>query len=336
MNSSSKEYMRIISACFCGLILFGLPSHLVGAEGEAELRFNWQAGKRYTMSLATSNETIMEMSVENVPPMSQKTVFDEKNEFTISVLKAAPKEGYELVVECLSTKLTDVKFKDESVFSTYAFDSTTDPKRDVGIPIAAWNRAFIGTKIKYLLSSDFHVLRVDGTDELASKMMAHDPSLKKDIGSPMLVEARFGTNALEELLQNLMVVGMPKKNLKVGDQWTNLKENKKQLTVIESKFTFAGLENHLSRDCTHIVIEGGIKSSSDRGKLPPGIAIPETQGHIKGNLWLDTRLEMLVERTTVEETVMAWDMPVHGGETVPTKINQRKTVTCRLIKVEDN
>jgi hypothetical protein len=333
----TKEHMRIVTACFCVLILLGLPNRLVCAEGEAELRFNWQVGKRYTMSLLTSNHNVLQTFVPDVPTILEKTVFDEKSDFTISVLKAAPKKGCELVVEYLSTKLTEVKYKNGSVVGTNAFDSTADPKKDVGIPVAAWNRAFIGTKIKYLLDSDYHVLHVDGIDELSSKMMAHAPSLKKDISTPIMAEARFGTNALEELLQKLMVVGMPKKYLKAGDQWTYRTESNRGLTVIESQFTFAGLENHLSRDCAHVVIEGQIKSSSDRGKLPPGMAIPKVQGQVKGNLWLDTRLEIIVERTIMEESVTVWDMPLlHGDETVPTKRNQKKTVTCRLIKVEDN
>ena len=324
--------MRFVTACFCGLVLFAFPDRLVCAEQESLLRFNWQAGKRYTVSLETSKQSVM----ENLPPGANKGGENERRVFAISVLKAGQKEGHELVVECLSTKLEILEINGESA---YSFDSTTDPKKDVGIPIAAMSRAFIGTKIKYLLDSGDKVLRVEGTDELARKMVAHDPGLERDTSTPFLTEAKFGTNALTELLQELMVVGLPKKNLKVGDQWTYPAEHKVELTVIESKFTFAGLEKHLERDCARIGIEGEVKSNSDRGKLPPGIPIPKVHGQIKGNLWLDTTLEMLVERTTVEETTTATDMPVvHGkdGQTMTIKMNQTKTVTCRLIKVEDN
>ena len=323
--------MRLVIAFSCGLIFFAFPDRLVCAEQESLLRFNWQAGKRYTMSLETSKQLVM----ENLAPGANKSGENEKREFAVSVLKAGPKEGCELVMECLSTTT-----KSESNGKVaYSFDSTTDPKKDVGIPIAAMSRAFIGTKIKYLLDSDCKVLRVDGTDELVSKMVAHDPGLKGDTSTPFLKEAKFGTNALIELLQELMVVGLPKKNLKVGDQWTYPTEHKVELAVVESKFSFASLENHLGRDCARIGIDGAIKSSSDRGTLPPGIPMPKVQGQIKGNLWLDTKLEMLVERVTVEETTTAMDMPaVHGkeGETFAIKANQKKTVTYRLLKVEDN
>jgi hypothetical protein len=325
--------MRIVTACFCGLILWALPSRLVCAEGEAELRFNWQAGKRYTMSLATSNQMVMEVAMDNVPPIPQKAVADEKREFTISVLKASPKEGYELVVEGLSTKL---EHNGGAKHNTYSFDTTTDPKKDVGVPLAAWNRAFIGTKIKYQVDSDFKVLHVEGKEELVGKAMAHGPALKKDTGTPLLIESQYGTNALVDLLQKLMVVGLPKNSLKVGDQWTYSREDKRERSVVESKFTFAGLENHLGRHCARIGIEAQIKSSSDQGMLAPGIPYPKVHGQVKGDLWLDMKIEMVVERTLVEETETAMDMPLEVGGTAPMKINQRKTVTCKLIKVEDN
>ena len=284
MNTSlhqNKLHGCLPKVCLLGCLLLAWLNPAAGAEGESALRFHWQASKRYTVSLETSKQLVMEM--ENLPPGANKSGANEKREFTVSVLKAGPKEGCELVMECLSTTT-----KSESNGKVaYSFDSTTDPKMDVGIPVAAMSRAFIGTKIKYLLGSDYKVLRVDGTDELVSKMVAHDPGLKGDTSTPFLTEAKFGTDALTELLQELMVVGLPKQRLKAGDQWTYPTEHKNELTVGESKFTFAGLEKHLGRDCAKIGIDGAIKSSSDRGKFPPRIRIPKVHGQIKGNLsWI--------------------------------------------------
>lgn len=327
-NKPTAERLSIVTACFCVLILFTLPNRLVSAERQSLLQFNWQAGKRYTVALETSKKLVL----ENLPPGANKSGENEKSVFTISVLKAGPRENCELVVECLSTK------SELNGESTYSFDSTTDPKKDVGIPIAALKRALIGTKIKYLLDSEYRVLHVDGTDELLSKMIAHDPALRGDTSTPFLTEAKFGTNALGDLLQEFMVLGLPKKTLKVGDQWSDATQHRTEQTVAESRFTFAGLERHLNRDCVRIEIDGKIENSA-KVKVPSGTPIPSIHGRVKGNLWLDTKLEMLVERTIVEDTTTAMKMPVvHGeeGETVPMTMKQQKTVVCRLMKVEDN
>ncbi len=329
MKFSKNSVINI--TCFCWLVFFGFPDRLVCAEREPLLRFNWQAGKRYIVSLETSKQGV----VENLPQESNTSRENEKREFTVSVLKVGPKGGCELVMECLSTT-TKLEFNGKVA---YSFDSATDPKNDVGIPLAAMKRAFIGTKIKYFLDSDYNMLRVDGTDELVSKLLAHDPGLKRDTSTPILTEAKFGMNALTELLQEFMVLGLPQKNLKVGDQWTYAAEHKAELTSIESKFTFAGMEKQSGHDCAMIGIEGEIKSALNPGKLPPGIALRKIHGRIKGSLWLDTKLEMLVERTITEETITSMDMPaIHAkeGSTFAMKTSQKKTVTCKLIRVEDN
>ena len=322
--------MRPTTTSVSGLILFALSAQLVSAEPESLLQFRWQGGKRYTMSLETSKQLVM----ENLPPSANKGAVNEKREFTITVLKASPKQGCELVLECLSTRF------ETKGDAAYSFNSSTDPAKDVGIPYAAEKRAFIGTKITYVLDAEDKVLRVDGTDELVRKMLAHDPSLKNDLSTPFLTQAKFGTNALTELLQQFTVGALPKNNTKVGEQWTNLTEQQAELTVVESKFTLAGRETHLGHDCVKIGITGDIKNGTSRGDLlPSGIPIPKVQGQIKGSLWLDTKLEMVVERTTVEETKTVFDMPkVHAkeGETMSMSMSQKKTVTVRLIKVEDN
>jgi len=170
---------------------------------------------------------------------------------------------------------------------------------------------------------------VDGTEELAGKMLAHDPDLKDDLSTPYLKEGNFGTNALTELLQEIMVAGLPGKNLKVGDQWTYRTEHRTDLTVIELKFTYAGLEKHLGHDCARIEIDGNVTSSTNRGDLPPEMPIPKVHGQVTGSLWLDIKLEMLVERTTVEERQTVMQAPG------PMTFSEKRTVTTKLIKVED-
>ena len=60
---------------------------------------------------------------------------------------------------------------------------------------------------------------------------------------------------------------------------------------------------------------------------------------LSGFVWLDTKLNIPVDRATVEETKSAFDMPlVHGkeGETMSMLAKQKKKVGFKLLKVEKN
>jgi hypothetical protein len=314
----------------CGLTIFAFSGRIVCGQTDSLLRFNWQAGRRYVMSLETSKQIV----IPNLPPDANKGEENEKRQFSIVALKKAQQPGCELNVECLSTKY------DKGGDGSFSFDSRNDPKKDAGIPIAAM---FTGIKLHYLLDADQKVLRVNGTDELVRKILDHNPSLKNDLSTPFVTRAQFGTNTLSELLQEFMVVGLPRKNLKVGDRWTCRTEHSSDATIVEIQFTFAALEEHLDHHCARIGIDGDIKGSSNRGDLPAGwpadFPLPKVHGHINGNLWLDTNLAMLIERTTVEERQTTIEMPTGntGKDTSsPMTVNEKRTVTSKLIKIEDN
>jgi len=311
-----------------GFLVFAFSIRVVCAAEGSLLGFRWQAGKRYVMSLETSKG----LSIKNLPPEADHAVEHEKREFSIVAGESGQTKGFELAVECLS-----IKYGLNGDIS-YTLDSSTDPKKDAGIPIAADKRAFLGTKLKYVLAPDLKVVQVTGTDELVKKMLVHDPDLKGDTSTPFLTEAQLGTNALTELLQELIVAGLPGKYLNVGDHWTYRTEQRKESAVVEFKFTFAASERHLGHDCARIEIDGDIKSSSNRGNLPSEIPLPKVHGQVKGNLWLDKKLDMLVERTTVEEIQTEIEMPTADGKerSMPMTSNEKYTVTTKLIKVEDN
>ena len=100
--------------------------------------------------------------------------------------------------------------------------------------------------------------------------------------------------------------------------------------TVDTKFTFATYEKHLGRDCAKVQIPGEVKPSS---AAPAGMPMPMpiVHGRLTGELWMDTKLDMLVERKIVQDTATAFDMPVvHGdeGQTVAMKVKQKSTVRC--------
>jgi hypothetical protein len=92
---------------------------MVCAEDGPALRYDWQTGKRYVMSVETSKQ----MVASNLPSEANHGGETEKREFSFVSRKRGQQAGCELEAECLSVKY------DMSGDSSYSLDSSTDQKK---------------------------------------------------------------------------------------------------------------------------------------------------------------------------------------------------------------
>jgi Family of unknown function (DUF6263) len=249
-----------------------------------------------------------------------KTETKQTQEYAISSLKELTGGGQELEMEFLSQKMA-TKMGDRAIMD---FDSANDAKDDGSNPAAAPLRRMVGAKIKFQTDTQGKVVKVEGTKELMTKVMA---------GSAPQMQQMFKGIFNDEMLKHMVnLQGLPDKAVKVGDSWpvtTEMNMPTVGTLVTSMKYTFTGWEQHDNRKCAVLAFDGDITSKPGAPQTT-GMTMSVDSGKASGKSWFDPALGMSVGTDVDQNMTMKVSLQ---GKNIATAINQK--ISTKLVEVAD-
>jgi hypothetical protein len=274
------------------------PSTYKTPSGAVELKLKWPTGERIVQDLDMKQN--MEMVVPGQPnPIKQDTAMGQ--EYGLTVLKETPDGGHELEMEFLSARL-GVKMGDKTMMD---FDSTKKAASDKPNQVADMFGKIVGSKIQLYLDASNEVQRVEGVDDLISRLST---------GAQPAALASIKAMYTEGYFKQMMSANrfMPPKAVQPGDTWPVQIEfpmSTMGILVMDYTFTFASWEMHGKRNCARFEFQGTITTKPDPDAKPGGMSISILNGDSSGMSWFDPDLGKSIETVMNQDMKMVIKMP---------------------------
>jgi len=299
MNKNAFLIGAALAACICwaGCNKSGKldqRSTMPTSTGPVELKLQWTAGERIRQSLNVKMN--MEISGANLPkPIQQNLTLGE--DYRLHVVSADAAGGHELEMEFLGIRMK----LEQGGKALVDYDSAKKTPNPGNIPgIAAMEKTFeavVGAKILYFLDSSNQVQRIEGVDELTSKLGAGGQA---NAGSDM--SSMFSNDSLKQMIGGQH---LPPKPVQPGDSWPvqmDMTMGDLGTMTLDYTFTFARWETHGKRTCARLEFQGSLKSKGNPAPAASGTTVSVQDGNSSGVAWFDPELGMVIE------TVMNQDM----------------------------
>jgi hypothetical protein len=271
----------------------------------AEMKIKWPIGKKYSMQIDLAQNV-----TTKVPSLPEpvKQVVNMTQGFDISALKELPNGGRELEMEFKG--LTIAVHQGEN--QVMSFDSNQSAAQDGENPIAPLLHKMVGAHIRYLTDADGKVEKVEGTEELLSRI-GYNPKSQ----THAMFKQMFG----EDTLRQYGSFGemMPNRVVKVGESWAVKREFPTAAgnLAVDMKFTFKGWEQQGNHKCARIETHGTLSSASGS---PGNTNVKIDDGKTSGTIWFDPELGMVVSQDMQQNMTLK---VMAGGQTLTPKLDQK-------------
>ena len=290
----------------------GDESKISGSPSDApvSLAGKWTPGQRYVMRM----ESAQTMQMPNFaaagggqPGTNTQSVENNfSQEYSLTVTNAEDgNRGLEMEILAVELHVT------AGERTQINYDSRNKVAREGG-PVADVFDKMIGGTIRYLVSPENKVLKVDGIKELFDRLESapDDPGANPAAGRRNRGAARGGAAMLrgvynEEVFKQMIELsGAPPKAVRVGETWNQTRDvavptiGKLLVTMTN---TFRGWQEHDGRKCARVDFTGSMTSSegTNDGAIPMQMTLKD--GNISGKYWFASDLGVAVE-TLVDQT----------------------------------
>lgn len=270
----------------------------------AMMKINWPLGQKYLMRMEV--DQIVETHVPNQPqPVKQQVNLTQR--FNLSALKALDNDGRQLELEFKDQKI-NVKQGELTVMS---FDSRDNASTE-GNPVAPLLTKMIGARIQYQTDAGGKVEKVEGVEELMTRIGFNRKSQQ---------HAAFKDFVSEETLKRYGSLGemMPNRVVKVGEDWSIKEQVPSTIGTldIQMNYTFKKWEQRDDRRCALIKADGVITPAPGPGGGSP---VKVQKGTISGDIWFDPELGMVVGQNLDQN--MTLDINA-GGQKMTSDLKQQ-------------
>ena len=276
------------------------------SDAPVELTPKWTAGQRYVMRM----ESAQTMQMPNFGPgggagtNTQSVENNFSQEYSLTVTNASDgNRGMEMEILAVELQVT------AGERTQVNYDSRNKVAREGG-PVADVFDKMIGGTIRYLVSPENKVLKVDGIKELFDRLESspEDPAANP-AGGRRRAAARGGAAMLrgmynEEVFKQMIELsGAPPKAVRVGETWNHSRDVSAptvgKLLVVTTN-TFRGWQEHDGKKCARVDFTGSMTSTegTNDGAIPVQMTLKD--GSISGRYWFAPELGIAVD-TSVDQ-----------------------------------
>jgi Family of unknown function (DUF6263) len=305
------------------------PSTFKTPSGPVELKLKWPPGERVVQDMDMKQN--MEFAIPGQPnPMKQDMTMGQ--EYGLTVLKETPDGGHEVEMEFLSTRL-GMKMGDKTMLD---YDSTKKATTDKPNPAGDMFGKIVGSKILLFLDASNEVQRVEGVDDLMSRLST---------GAQADALASLKGMYTEGYFKQMMSANrfMPTKAVQPGDTWPVQIEfpmSNMGILELDYTFTFASWEMHGKRNCARFEFQGTITTKPDPTAKPGGMSISILNGDTSGISWFDPELGKSIETIMNQDMKMVIKVPNPRAkpgtpgqmQSITNQMNQ--AITIKLVSVK--
>ncbi len=292
------------------------------SDPAVEMKAEWKAGQRYLfrLDLALQNEMpIGRRGNPNAGPLRQmETTLGQ--DYTITVTNVASDGGRALELEILAVQM-DIASGDSYVLN---FDSENPGVSLTENATTDQLQKLVGGKIRYQVSADNKVMRMDGMRELMDRVGSGGGRGNRGPGGPGGVVGRIFTP--QYFRQLVEFAGLPPQPVTIGESWPVRREisvGQPNPFPVDLTATFRGWQKHENRNCARTDFTGDLapkatnttasaastNRTSDVRRLiramtgPPGNPMNIEKGTVVGKTWFDPSIGFSVE-TQFDQTVV--------------------------------
>ena len=280
----------------------GESSTFTTPTGPVKLKFKWPQGERIVQVLDMKQSS--EMSIPGQPaPMKRETTMGQ--EFGLTVLQANPDCGHEVEMDFLSARMKTM----QAGRTMLDYDSTRKSITDKPNPLDGIFGKIVGSKIRYYLDATNGIERIEGIDEMMSRLQA---------GATPADLAPLKSTFSESYFKQLMDANryMPPKAVQPGDTWPVQivsPVGTMSTFVSDYDFTLKSWEMHGKRNCARLEFNGTVKSLPNTSVNPTGITITILDGSSSGVTWFDPEIGKIIDTTMNQDITMVIRVPMNPG-----------------------
>jgi hypothetical protein len=267
-------------------------------SGPVELKIKWPVGERIAQEL--DMKQTMETTVPGRDPIKQDMTMGQT--YGLTVLQATPDGGHEVEMDFLSARM-GLKMGDKTMLD---YDSTKNaPEKNNSV--ASMFGKIVGTKIQFFLDATNGVERVEGVDEMMSRLSA---------GANTTELAPLKSMYNEGYFKQMMSANrfLPPTAVQPGDSWPAQLEYPMATMgtlVMDYTITFERWEMHGPRECARLEFQGTIQTKPDPKAKATDMSITVQDGNSSGVSWFDPELGITIDTTMNQDMKMSIRMPVN-------------------------
>ena len=306
------------------------PSTFATPSGPVELKLKWPQGERIVQDMDMKVNT--DIFIPGQPaPMKQEMTMGQ--EYGLTVLKSDADGGHEVEMEFLTARMRMVL----GAKTLLDYDSAKKSPADKANPVADMFGKIIGSKIRFFLNASNEVGRMEGAEELASRLTSG--SQEEQLGA---LKGMFSEGYLKQMMGHYRF--MPPKPVKPGDTWPVQFEFPMAVVgtmLLDYDFTFQSWEKHGERNCARLEFQGTLKIKPDTNSNPAGITFSNLEGTSSGVSWFDPELGITIDTSMDQDMNMVMNVPMNpngkAGASGPMQsiTNQMKqAMTIKLVSVK--
>ena len=276
------------------LSTFKVPS------GPVELKLKWPLGERIEQDMDMKQTMAMTMPGQ---PGTMKQEMTMGQAYGLTVLQAMPDGGHEVEMDFISARMgatTGGK-------PTLDYDSTKKVAADKPNPVADVFGKIVGSKIRFFMDASNVVERVEGVDDMLSRLATDGNSAITTSLKGMYSEGYF---------KQMMSANrfMPPNAVQPGDTWPVQLEYPVAAMgtmMLDYTFTFQRWEMHGKRNCARLEFSGSITTKPDAKAKPGSMSFTILDGNSSGISWFDPELGKTIDTQLNQNMSMVIKMPMN-------------------------
>lgn len=273
-------------------------SQLLPPAGPVELKLKWTPDERVVQDMDVKTKTEVNMPGQSAPVHQDMTM---GQKYALTVLKETPDGGHEVEMEFLGIRM-GVEMGGKAIIN---YDSTKKSEGDGKNPVADMFSKIIESKIQFFMDASNNVDRIEGMDEITSRLSAGGTS-----GALAPLKSMFSEGYFKQMMSSSRF--MPPNAVSPGDTWpVQLEFPMESLgtLVLNYTFTFQGWEKHGVRNCARLEFQGDIKTKPGSMPGPAGVTVNIQNGTISGVAWFDPELGITIDTSMNQDMTMNMTIP---------------------------
>jgi hypothetical protein len=296
-SMNAKLGLAVLLALIAGACHRSNEAPITGRRSDTPVAMQalWQPGKRYLYRAEST--TSSQVPRKNTTKMIHAdTTIGQDLAFTVT--NVAPDGSRLLQMEVLAVQMETGR--DDGV--TMSFDSANRVMQVEDSPLVDRLKKLVGVKLKFQVSGDNKVTRVDGTKDLNDRTSG-GPAARGVAG------AALNRTFNQQFYRDIVEMGMlPKDPVKVGDTWKVSRVGSGGLrggsVAMELTYNFRGWQRRESTNCARLDFTGTFKPTGPSptnnpsfvGRVVNSVVPPNAEeGDITGQSWFDPQLQLAVE-----------------------------------------
>ena len=297
-SMNAKLGLAILLALVAGACHRSSEAPITGKRSDPPVAMQavWQPGKRFLYRAEST--TISQVPRKNTGKMIRAdTTIGQDLAFTVT--NVTPDGSRLLQMEVLAVQMETGR--DDGV--TMSFDSANRVMQVEDSPLVERLKKLVGLKLKFHVSPENKVTRVDGTKDLNDRTSGGNAVARGVAG------AALNRTFNQQFYRDIVEMGMlPKDPVKVGDTWIVSRVGSGGLrggsVAMELTYNFRGWQRHEGTNCARLDFTGTFKPNAPSRTNNPSVvgriinaAVPPNaeEGDITGQSWFDPGLQLAVE-----------------------------------------